>query len=469
MCEGSAPDGGGCHSGITPFWMFFCPLKQQSDRIRITLVRFMPCNHQSQSDCEKALRWVLHRLYPQGPKRFTVFVCPTSGSGKGEQRWNSFALPVLNCSRHQLDQVVVTTHKGHAEEYVAGVAAPQPNDVYVVVGGDGMMHEIINGICERKRARADACDELPPVVEASVGMLPAGSGCAFAKTLGVLDPVEGALAFIRCESVYMDLMRFEFVPTTYMPKKVKGAAAPTTEQVTDVQKPPRRAFLSLSFAITSDIDCGSEKYRFMGSARFTVYALEKVIFGVPHYKATVRYLPCDGFPVCDTGPEDNMACMKKPLLSDAPPCTCNAMCDVCLANAQRHTSNAANQSCQDGGDQQRWVTLPIRDYLFLMVCKLPYIAPDMKTAPLAHLSDGTMDLVWSHDPKIGRIELLSFMSDMEKGKHVNSPKVFYLKVRGVEVLPHEGIVMADGEMQPFSGLRAVLEHRAVSVVRSPSL
>ena len=77
-------------------------------------------------------------------------------------------------------EVVVTTHRGHAR--VLGERALDEHlDVIVTLGGDGVIHEVVNGLLR---------DGPSPTVPA-LATVPGGSGNVFARALGLpADPVE---------------------------------------------------------------------------------------------------------------------------------------------------------------------------------------------------------------------------------------------------------------------------------------
>lgn len=74
----------------------------------------------------------------------------------------------------------ITTHTGHAAELAAGAG---DYDVVVAVGGDGTVHEVLNGLMSH-----------PAETRPTLGLLPTGSGNDTRRTLGV--PTELAEAVL---------------------------------------------------------------------------------------------------------------------------------------------------------------------------------------------------------------------------------------------------------------------------------
>jgi YegS/Rv2252/BmrU family lipid kinase len=72
-------------------------------------------------------------------------------------------------------EVRETTHRGHATE-IARAALGEGKRFLVAVGGDGTVHEVVNGMI---------ADDLPVVPEPVLGVVAAGTGSDFIKTFGI--------------------------------------------------------------------------------------------------------------------------------------------------------------------------------------------------------------------------------------------------------------------------------------------
>lgn len=86
---------------------------------------------------------------------------------------------------HELDLTVVRTeYRGHAKE-LARASAERGEEFLVTVGGDGLVHECVNGLLDHGVPHA----KVPP----SLIPLPGGSANVFSRTLGYSpDPAEAA-------------------------------------------------------------------------------------------------------------------------------------------------------------------------------------------------------------------------------------------------------------------------------------
>lgn len=85
-----------------------------------------------------------------------------------------------------------TDHEGHAAELAGRISSRAPGSVIVTVGGDGSVHEVLNGISD------------PSSV--TLGVIPRGSGNDFARGLGIpADPLAALDTVLAGKTTAMDL------------------------------------------------------------------------------------------------------------------------------------------------------------------------------------------------------------------------------------------------------------------------
>ncbi|MCA9932856.1 MAG: diacylglycerol kinase family lipid kinase [Ardenticatenaceae bacterium] len=128
--------------------------------------------------------------------RIQVILNPKADLGRGAQ--NEAKIKALAQAHGEVD-VTLTQHSGHAQE-LALQAAQDGYDVVVAAGGDGTVHEVVNGLYA---ARAQGID-------VALGVIPIGSGNDFAFANGLLGDVETAVSrLFTGQPRIIDLARIE--------------------------------------------------------------------------------------------------------------------------------------------------------------------------------------------------------------------------------------------------------------------
>ncbi|KAF8055035.1 hypothetical protein HT031_006851 [Scenedesmus sp. PABB004] len=86
---------------------------------------------------------------PGRPRRLLVLINPIGGRRAAQRTWDTVAAPVLAAAGVQCE-VVRTTHQGHAEAVVRGLALERlaELDGVVGVGGDGLFSELLAGLLQ---------------------------------------------------------------------------------------------------------------------------------------------------------------------------------------------------------------------------------------------------------------------------------------------------------------------------------
>ncbi len=124
------------------------------------------------------------------PKRLCFVVNPYSGNGRGSRIMEKI-MPLFDDAGITSD-IHETQFSGHAQEIVTGLDL-SAYDGIVSVGGDGTMHQVLNGMLVHGNN--------PDV---NLGVIPGGSGNAFMESIGCLDPVEAAKIIIKGETAPVD-------------------------------------------------------------------------------------------------------------------------------------------------------------------------------------------------------------------------------------------------------------------------
>ena len=124
---------------------------------------------------------------PFGP--LVLIANPNAGRGAVSR-----ALPRVERVLTEADldyRVVRTTHPGHATE-AARQALSNGERYLVALGGDGTVHEVVNGM---------VCGGGPVAADAVLGVVAAGSGCDFVRSFGLPPDAEQAAAHLTGDEV----------------------------------------------------------------------------------------------------------------------------------------------------------------------------------------------------------------------------------------------------------------------------
>ena len=162
---------------------------------------------------------------------------PHAGPGGADKIWEKQVEPLFKAARMQLT-VVRTARPGEAVGLAERLDA-DAFDIIVALSGDGLPHEVFNGLAKRPDARR-ALSRL------AVCHIPCGSGNAMSCNLyGTHRPSPATLAVIKGVPTPLDL-------------------ASVTQGDTRTL-----SFLSQALGIVADLDISTEPLRWMGPHRFT--------------------------------------------------------------------------------------------------------------------------------------------------------------------------------------------------------
>ncbi|KAF7513399.1 hypothetical protein GJ744_009820 [Endocarpon pusillum] len=204
----------------------------------------------STTNAENAKNWVarlLDRAYgvSQRQKRIKVLINPYGGAGKAAKWFTRDIEPILRAAHCEVD-VERTSYMGHAVE-IAEKIDIDAYDVIASCSGDGLPHEVFNGLAKK----SNATEALRKV---AVVQLPCGTGNAMSWNLnGTKSCSMAALVMVKGIRTPLDL-----VSVTQGQKRIIS-------------------FLSQAIGIVAETDLGTDNIRWMGSARFTYGFLVRLL------------------------------------------------------------------------------------------------------------------------------------------------------------------------------------------------
>ncbi|XP_062244965.1 sphingosine kinase 1-like [Platichthys flesus] len=402
------------------------------------------------------------------PGRMMLLVNPQSGKGQALSLYNNHIQPMLNEAGvpHTL---VITERQNHARELVREADLSQWNAV-VIMSGDGLLYEVINGLLERA--------DWEEAIQTPLGFLPGGSGNALAASIhhySGASQVFGEELLISCGFLLC-----------------KGLLSRMDLVSVQLSSGPRLfSFLSLAWGFVADVDIESEKYRHVGAARFTVGTLVRLA-SLRIYKGKLAYLPASKDCNTEGGLRNNMTkhCSNQaPSLSPASqlhPQTRDSPCQNTLQNSC-HSNNSLKvrraestpprsaTKGQPGPPASRllpldqpltsdWVVVQEEDFVLMLAMYQSHLAEDLMAAPNATLDDGVIHLTYV-TAGISRSALLRLFLAMEKGAHLtsNCQHLVHTEVQALRLEPNspKGIITVDGEVVEYGPMQAEV-HRGLA-------
>lgn len=369
---------------------------------------------------------LLDRAYgtSQRRKRIKVLVNPFGGQGGAVKMYHKHIAPILAAARCELD-MVKTDHSGHGVE-IGQTLDIDAFDVVACCSGDGIPHEVWNGLGKRQ-------DAARALFKVAIAHLPCGSGNAFSHNCnGTNSPSLAALAVVKGIRTPIDLV--------------------------SVTQGDRRllSFLSQTLGIIAEADLGTENLRWMGASRFT--------YGVVTRLLRQCVYPADIAVKIEHGTKEAVrsayrAEASKPRRThderELPPA------DAGLPSLRYGTvSDALPES---------WTLVPHEHLGNFYAGNMAIMSADANFFPAALPSDGCLDMV-RIDGNIKRSAAVATMLSVAEEKIFDQKHVDYQKVVAYRIVPRnqkDGYISIDGERVPFEPFQAEV-HQGLGTVLSKS-
>lgn len=403
-----------------------------------------------------------------GERRLVAVINPASGKQRGGKTFSKFVKPILEgvCGY----TLIWHETKGpqDATSFISNLKDVSSCSALVVVGGDGTVHECLQGLLSRtdweKAAKV-------PIIQ-----LPTGSGNGLAASTGMWDVATGVHAICKGNVVPMDIMSVVQGSNRFF------------------------SFMGLSYGAGSTIDIGTENLRWMGETRFTVGGLLEVL-KKSRYGLKFAYLPGKSLPMEDT---KRIRERKAEMVPTNSPAASPLDVDVDLENRLLTEPTSTDYPSEDGDtnpkdstslDQSKegsdkgknasengaqllgvplkglnpeltswfrelateakpgrsehhgeWCAGEVAELVLFNAVNIPYLATNYHYAPRAHLGNGCMELLYVADSTRGA--LLDFMLKSEKGDHMDLKVVKSVRASAVWLAPGSpsSPIMVDGEL-----------------------
>ncbi|XP_029364779.1 sphingosine kinase 1 [Echeneis naucrates] len=401
------------------------------------------------------------------PCRVMILVNPHSGRGQALHLFTGHMQGMLTEAAVPYT-LVITEHQNHAREVVRKADLSQW-DALVIMSGDGLLFEVINGLMEREDWRE--------AIQTPLGILPGGSGNALAASVhhySQSPPAWNEELLLSCGFMLC--------------KGLVGSLDLVSVHLASRQR--LFSFLSLAWGFVADVDIESEKYRHVGAIRFLMGTLVRLA-SLRVYQGKLAYLPVKEVPKVPKG-----KIKANPSSTPQHPSLCSSLSCRLIPNASPNqkschshsspnsnhntitkSSNNANttrtpERQSDGKarvlvdsllpdlDQpvpESWTVVREEDFVLVLAIYQSHLAEDLWTAPGAMADDGLIHLFYV-TAGISRPALLRLFLAMEKGAHMacGCPHLVYEKVKALRLEPvsPQGMITVDGEMVEYGPVQA---------------
>ncbi|XP_063292499.1 sphingosine kinase 2 [Pelobates fuscus] len=438
-------------------------------------------------------------------RRLLLLLNPCGGRGNSLQQCHSHILPMITEADISYN-LIQTERQNHARELVQAISLEEWDGV-VVISGDGLLYEVINGLMERS--------DWEDAIKMPIGILPCGSGNALAGAINYNAGFEQAMGSELLLNCILLLCRGTVMPMDLV-------------SVTTCSGIRSFSFLSVAWGFISDVDIESEKYRHMGSARFTVGTMVRVA-SLRTYKGRLSYLPVlDAHrPICRSitlAPNGSLVPFQRSQLhrtvSDMGLCEernvmykrSSASLDTnelpsfetpspgspTALNSSSFPFDSVSDSSQQDSTLHRemertihhqvngpkddlvpaleqpipktWVTVE-EDFVLVLAIYQSHLGADLFTAPFSSFNDGLIHLFYVK-AGISRAALVRLFLAMEKGNHIEMecPYLVHVPVRAfrLEPLTRKGIITVDGERVEYGPVQAQVHNGLSNLITGSS-
>lgn len=171
--------------------------------------------------------------------KFILTVNPHGGTKKGPEILEKVQ-PLFTSANIQL-QVIETTFAGHAQELANQLSFDEISG-FIGIGGDGTLHEIINGMLSRTDNK-----KIP------IGIIPGGSGNSYMHDLKLTDPIEASKAIINGKTKALDTAMINVNHITKYANNMIG------------------------WGLVTDVGVKAEEFRWLGTNRYTILSVLEVL------------------------------------------------------------------------------------------------------------------------------------------------------------------------------------------------
>ena len=362
-----------------------------------------------------------------------VIINPAADRGTAPRVYQEEVAPVL-LDAGVKTVCVQTRYQGHARDLIQSYNLSQIHGI-LCVGGDGTVHEVINGLM--KRLDWEVATRMP------VCPIPCGAGNALCKTIleesnepfGVLG---ATLLAVHGAYIPMDLATGQFTRfTVYF-------------------------FLSFSWGIIADTDIESERWKRLGNTRFTLAALKCILVNKA-YEGRMHYLELSNeYNVLRESTDVASSLFTRSIDSSTRQPSHGLLFPQSTTpppvpyNQEELPHSPLNPSTLSLPPLDRRITSlgwkPLQgSFVVLTAMLLPYLTRSVLFSPTQRVGIGSFELCTLRDRR-SRFQLIRSFSVIDTGKHQEEMELLRVEAFRLEPAVREGIFSIDGErysVEPF--------------------
>jgi len=209
----------------------------------------------------------LDQLARRHQGRLLVFINPFSGTGRAERRWEQ-VMVLTGLKEEEEVEVVVTQKAGQARQMLESMELDDYRAV-VSVSGDGLLHELLNGLASREDW--DTVRKVLPL-----GLVPGGSGNA-----------------VHCSLLHQMAEHFDDEVKVAGLNILKGESRPVDYIECETREARFLSIFGVAWGFIPEADIGSEVLRWMGPSRSYLWVAWRFCF-LRVFSGSVSYLEAKG-------------------------------------------------------------------------------------------------------------------------------------------------------------------------------
>ena len=322
-------------------------------------------------------------------KKYLVFVNPVSGTGQGKTIYEKTVKGMLKEAR--IESVpILTERQNHAFDIVKDKKFDL--DQYaaiVIIGGDGLLYEVVNGIAERGLAGMEILKTIP------LAPIPGGTGNGLAKSV-----------LFECDDECYSAKSATFLA-------IKGSSSPFDLSEVATTTETKYAFLSMSWGLISDLDIRSEWMRCIGEIRLHLAAFYFMLRRKQYQgRLLLRLAKAEEADSSDGSINKNKNKNNEGSLDEIHPLFGNDF----VAETPKHLLKIISGSFQ-----------------LIWVVQTPFASGSTYSGPGVELNDGLLTVFVVQG--LSRCELLQLLLDVDSGAHINRTGVQTYKCHAYRIEP----------------------------------